>query len=67
MAISVMFEDRLDGSSNYSTCGERITLALEDNEIWEFVDKTFLPPIDATSLAVQQKKNVKARNIILDG
>ena len=63
MATSIIFEDRLDGSSTYSTWRERIALVLEENEIWEFVDKTLKAHTDATILAKHKKKDVIARRI----
>jgi 2-phosphoglycerate kinase len=67
MATDLRFENRLDGSSNYSTWRERTELVLEENRIWEFVDKSLKTPTGATTLAKHKKKYVKSRRIILDG
>jgi hypothetical protein len=66
MATGLKFEDRLEGASNSNPWKERIVLLLEENEIWDIVEKTQTLPTDATLLAVYNKKNVKARRIILD-
>ena len=67
MAISIRFEDQFNGSSNYNTQRERITLVLEENKIWEFLDKSLKIPTDVIALVTYQKKGVKARRIILVG
>jgi hypothetical protein len=66
MATGLRFEDQLEGASNFSPWKERIALLLEENEIWDIVEKTQTLPTDATLLAAYNKKNVKARRIILD-
>jgi hypothetical protein len=65
-ATGLRFEDRLEGASNYSPWKERIALVLMENGIWEFADQKLTPPTDATQLADHNKKDVKARRIILD-
>lgn len=67
MATGLRFEDRLVGSSNYSTWRERIVVVLEENKIWEFVDKTLKTPTNATALAKHKRKDVKDKRIVLDG
>lgn len=65
-AIGLRFIDRLEGASNYSPWKERITLVLMENDIWEFANQKLTPSTDATQLADHNKKDVKARRIILD-
>jgi hypothetical protein len=70
MATGLRFEDRLDGATNFSPWKERIVLLLEDVELWDIVNNTQSNPVTvpttATLLATFQKKNVKAKRIILD-
>ena len=42
-------------------------MVLEENKIWEFVDKALKPTIDVATLAAHKKKDVKVRRIILYG
>ena len=67
MTIVIRFEDRLDGSSKYSTWRERIALILKENEIWESMDKALKTPINATTLVAHKRKDMKAKRIVLDG
>jgi hypothetical protein len=70
MAIGLRVEDRLDGDVNFSPWKERITLILQQNELWDIVENTqtspVIVPIDVTLLAAYTKKNIKAKRIILD-
>ena len=66
-------EDRLDEARNFVPWKARILLVLEDNELWhEVVNNTTSHPIvipastDAVALAAFNKKDIKARRIILD-
>ena len=67
-------EDRLDGAGNFVPWKARILLVLEENEIWdEVVNHTTTHPIvirnattDPVALATFNKKDIKARRIILD-
>ena len=66
-------EDRLDGVGNFVPWKARILLVLEENELWqEVVKNTTAHPIvvpattDAIALAAFNKKDIKARRIILD-
>jgi hypothetical protein len=70
MATGLRVEDRLDGAVNFSPWKERITLILQENELWDIVENTqtssMTVPADATLLAAYTKKNIKAKRIILD-
>jgi hypothetical protein len=44
--ISLIFEDRLVGASNFLTWKVRVTLFLKENDIWEIVDKVVPSSID---------------------
>jgi hypothetical protein len=45
MANGLKFEDRLDGATNFSLSKERTALLLEENEIWDIVEKTQVVPV----------------------
>ena len=73
MAASLRLEDRLDGAVNFVPLKDRIMLILEENELWdEVVHSTQTNPIQvlastsAIALATFNKKDIKARQIILD-
>ena len=60
-------EDRLDGTSNFSAWKERIEFLLVVNDVWELASTTITPLIDATKIEEHNKKDAKARLLILDG
>jgi hypothetical protein len=66
MATGLRFEDRLEGVGNFSPWKERIFLLLEEQDLWNIVEKTVTIPMDATLLDEYNKKNVKSKRIILD-
>ena len=70
MASGLRFEDRLNGAMNFSPWKERIALLLEEHELWDIVHHTTTVPVviptDPTQLAAYNKKNVKAKRLILD-
>jgi len=73
MATGLRLEDRLDGTGNFVPWKARILLLLEENELWpEIVRNTTANPItipastDAAALSAFNKKDCKARRIILD-
>ena len=73
MTIGLRIEDRLDGAGNFVPWKARIVLILEENELWdEVVRNTTTIPIvvpastDTATLSACNKKDIKARRIILD-
>ena len=66
MVSGLRVEDRLDDQSNFGAWKERIISVLED-EVWDIVEKTLVPPTDATQLATYKKRCIKAKRLILDG
>jgi hypothetical protein len=60
----------LDGVTNFSPSKDRIVLLLEEAELWDIVNITqknlVTVPTNTTLLTTFQKKNVKAKMIILD-
>ena len=70
MAISLCVEDCLDGASNFSAWKVRVVLLLKENKLWDIVESTTTKlvtvPTDATTKVAYDKKNIKARRILLD-
>ena len=63
-------KDRLDGAANYSPWKARISLILEENELWDIVHGTVANPVvvptDVRDKAAFMKKDVRARRVILE-
>ena len=70
MVFGLRVEDRLDGAANFSPWKARISLILEENELWDIVHSTttnhVVVLVDATDKAAFMKRDVKKRRIILD-
>jgi hypothetical protein len=70
MATGLRWEDRLEGAGNFCPCKAIIILLFQENELWDIVESTSTKPVvvptDATALATFNKKDVKAKRIILD-
>ena len=65
-SIGLRVEDKLDGGGNWTSWRARIVLLLEEYEIWEIVETVVVVPTTPISLAEFKKKNIKAKQIILD-
>ena len=65
--MSLRFEDRLDGVSNYLQWKVRLTAILKENKIWQHVSTTIHVPVDPIALDLYEVKEAKAQRIILDG
>jgi hypothetical protein len=68
MTSNIIFEDRLEGISNYLQWKVRINNALKENKLWSFVNT--IVPIAASNpiaLDVHDVKEAKTQRIILDG
>jgi hypothetical protein len=61
------FEDRLEGASNFSPWREQIGLLMEEQGLWEFVEETAVLPTDPAQQPAHLRRDVKARQIIIDG
>ena len=63
-------EDILEGAANFSPWKARISLILEENELWDIVHgittNPVVVPADATDKAAFIKRDVRARRVILD-
>ena len=69
MVFGLRVEDRLDGVTNFSPWKARISLILEENELWDMVHNTTTNPVvvpeDATNKATFMKRDVRARGLYL--
>lgn len=54
------------GAENFGPWKERIMLLLEEVEVWGVVEATVQAPTDLAQLVEFNKKNVKAKRILLD-
>lgn len=43
-ASSFRYEDKLEGSSNYLQWKVRISIVLNENKMWNFINTTVVPP-----------------------
>ena len=70
MVFGLRVKDRLDGATNFSTWKARISLILEEKELWDIVHSTIANPVvvhaNAVDKATFMKRDVKARKIILN-
>jgi hypothetical protein len=62
---SLMFEDRLDDASNFLSWKVRVTLLVEENDLWDILKDVVAPPTDPHDLAAH-KKEIKAKRMIMD-
>ena len=62
------YEDRLDGSNNFSPWKERITVLFKELELWDIagVSNTITVPTYAALKTTFEKKDIKAQRIFLD-
>lgn len=71
MSLRLRVENRLDGKNNYSTWKERIQSIFEEEEVWGIMVNTTQNPIvvpaDPVQLAEFNKKNAKAKRLIMEG
>ena len=65
VATYLRFEDRLDSASNFLSWKVRVTLLLEEDDLWDIV-KNVATPIYPHELVAHNKRIVKAKRMILD-
>ena len=66
MATGLRFEAELEGVANFSPWKERITLLLEEHELWDIVKATVTIRTDPVDLTAYNKRKIKAKRILLD-
>jgi len=64
-STSLIFEDRLDGASNFLSKKKIVTLALKEYDLWELVDKPIVPPTYMIALTTHDKKEIIVERVIL--
>lgn len=65
--MGLKVEDRLDGNLNFTAWKVRIRLALEEEDLLQFIEaKELTEPTDAAELKQFKKDVVKARKILID-
>jgi hypothetical protein len=68
MAACIIFEDWLDGISNYLQWKVQMLVVLKENKIWNYVIYVVVvPAINPVSLDFHEVKEAKSQRIILDG
>eukprot|EP00253_Pinus_taeda_P030320 PITA_30320 len=71
MSLGLRVEGKLDGQNNFSAWKERIQSIFEETEVWGIMVNTTQNPVvvlvDPVQLAKFNKKNAKAKNLILEG
>jgi 2-phosphoglycerate kinase len=68
MVVSIRFEDRLDGISNYLQWKVQMSTILKENKIWNYVGSVVVvPTTDLVALDLNEIKEAKVQRIILDG
>ena len=68
MVACIIFEDRLDGISNYLQWKVQMLVVLKENKIWNYViSVVVVPAINPVSLDFHEVKEAKSQRIILDG
>lgn len=63
---SVKFEDILDDASNFLSWKFKVTLLLEENDIWDIIKYIVAEPTNIQQLETHKKKEVKAKCMIMD-
>jgi 2-phosphoglycerate kinase len=68
MVACIIFEDQLDGISNYLQWKVRMSVVLEENNIWNYVSSVVVvPTTNLVALDLHEVNEAKAQRIILDG
>jgi hypothetical protein len=65
-SMSLRFEDKFDGASNFLSWKVRTTFLLEENDLWDIVKDVVPSPTDLQQLVSHKKREVKAKRMILD-
>jgi hypothetical protein len=66
MVSTLRVEDRLERATNFRVWKARILLLLEENDLQYYVEIVVPNPNDARELATHKKKEVKAKQVLLD-
>jgi hypothetical protein len=66
MVNILKIEDMLEGATNFQDWKARVLLLLEENELKEYVKVVVATPMDSQELAAHKKKEVKAKQVLLE-
>jgi hypothetical protein len=64
-STSLIFKDRLEGASNFLSWKVRVTLLLEENDLWDIVKDVVPFPTNPRQLAAH-KKGMRAKWMTID-
>jgi hypothetical protein len=59
--FSLRYEDRLEGPSNFVPWKCWVKMLLEEQDLWDFVEKLVVEPTDPVLLADHKKKMAKVK------
>ena len=65
--MSIRYEDRLDGISNYLPWKVRITAVLKEWKIWNFANSKMTKPTDKDDSEEHEALEARAHRVVLDG
>ena len=65
--MSILYEDRLDGISNYLPWKVRIAVVLKEWKIWSYANAKMTKPTDQDALDEFKALDARAQRVILDG
>ena len=65
--MSIRYEDRLDGISNYIPWKVKITVVLKEWKIWSFANTKMTKPTDKNELEEHEALEARAQRVILHG
>ena len=70
IATGLRLEDRLDGAVNFRPLKARIVLILQENELWEIMNNSFVHSVTIPTVAADKaafdKLDIQAKRILLD-
>jgi hypothetical protein len=66
MVSTLRVEDRLEGATNFRAWKARILLLLELNDLKNYIEMVIPDPNNPHELATHKKKDVKAKQVLLD-
>jgi hypothetical protein len=59
--VNLIFEDKLDGASKFFPWKVRVTLLLDENDLWDIIKDVVPSPTILQQLVAHKKKVVKAK------
>jgi hypothetical protein len=65
MVNRILVEDRLDGTTNFSSWKSRLLITLKESDLMKYVEEVILESIDDAKKSQWRKNDAKARKIII--